>query len=81
MRNKIQYLIPILATLTIINCNENKQVIVKSTPQVVNRISIQNQLKKGFRVIDEIDADLDGDSDLDKIYIASSQDEIIDHLK
>ncbi|MFC3158334.1 hypothetical protein ACFOEQ_07255 [Chryseobacterium arachidis] len=35
-------------------------------------------LKKGFHVIDEINADLDGDSYPDKIYIASSQEEMME---
>jgi hypothetical protein len=37
---------------------------------------VQNYLKSGYQIIDEVNADLDEDSDDDKIYIASSSDEI-----
>ncbi|KPH14198.1 hypothetical protein [Chryseobacterium sp. ERMR1:04] len=37
---------------------------------------VQKYLKKGYHVIDEVSADLDGDLKNDKIYITSSSDEI-----
>lgn len=56
--------------------NVNDSISKNSVSHKTNDFNIQTYLKKGFQVIDEINADLDGDADDDKIYIASSQDEI-----
>ena len=74
MRSKIQYLLLILTV--IIGCNKDSKT--KSFQVLSNHANIQDNLKKGFQVIDEINADLNGDSYPDKIYIASSRDEIIE---
>ncbi|MBD3907305.1 hypothetical protein NAL32_21500 [Chryseobacterium sp. Ch-15] len=66
----------------IFNVNEQKgflkeiDEIYKQSKTTSKDADIKSYLKKNYQIIDEINADIDGDLDDDRIYIASSSDEI-----
>lgn len=64
--------------------NEEQKIFLREIAEIYegNKKHSQNDnisscVKNGFQIIDEISVDLDGDSDNDKIYITSSETEIV----